>query len=791
MFSRCNALVAMLLGGFLAAAGAASAQPSSADVDAAIKRGVEWLKGRFDGNGAIPGNVGGQNQDGGHEAIVVYTLLAAGENPQDPQMKAAINHLKGLPIKGTYALGMRAQIWQYLAKNDESRKGASEDGKLLRERVRDKGQNIGLFRYTEKGDDYDHSASNYGVLGIWACAQMGVEFPEALWLAMDQAWRKHQFPDGGWCYINGAKDDFGGKTKINTTTAGVASLFITKEYLNPGAGLKCEGNIPDENIERGLKWIAENAGKEAGDNYGWYNMERIGVASGHKYFGTFDWYARGAESLLQRQGGGDHWGGNHGDIAQTCWAVLFLVHGRAPIMMNKLEYTVDTRGDKTKAPSWNERPRDLANLCRWMTKAIEREVNWQIVNLHGNARDILDSPVLYISGKEALNFTPEEEQKLKSYVEAGGLIFGNADCSSAAFASSFKRLGTKLFGGEFRVLPDDHPIYNHQQYNRANWKYRPPVFGLSNGVRELMVLVPSADPGRGWQTAAFGGPEREAMAQFAANLFLYAADKSQLRYKGDTYVIMPNQTPANRTIRVARLQYGGNWDPEPGGWRRLAAMLHNDKQTDLDVKPVKLGEEPIDKSFAIAHLTGTTKAKFSEKMLDAIKKYVEDGGTLVVDAAGGSGDFAVTAEAELKKIFPDGKLDTLAVTHSLFHHYDIKEVEYRDFTRRTLGNIKLPRLRGMEIGGRLAVIFSAEDLSAGLVGNYVDGIVGYNPSKNKAKEGWRYGATELMACAVLEAGEKNSVQGGKAPEPVVPAAAPKTATDTKKPPVKPNQGARK
>ena len=38
MFSRCNALVAMLLGGFLAAAGAASAQPSSADVDAAIKR---------------------------------------------------------------------------------------------------------------------------------------------------------------------------------------------------------------------------------------------------------------------------------------------------------------------------------------------------------------------------------------------------------------------------------------------------------------------------------------------------------------------------------------------------------------------------------------------------------------------------------------------------------------------------------------------------------------------------------------------------------------------------------
>ncbi|MGA2499053.1 MAG: DUF4159 domain-containing protein [Tepidisphaeraceae bacterium] len=780
---RCNALVAALLAGFLAAAGAASAQPSSAEVDASIKRAVEWLKGRFDGNGAIPGKVGAQSQEGGHDAIVVYTLLAAGESPQDPQMRAAINHLKGLDIKGTYALGMRAQIWQYLPRNQDSREGVNRDGILLRERVRSTGDNMGLFRYNAEGGDYDHSASNYGVLGIWACAQMGVEFSDKLWVAMDAAWRKHQFPDGGWCYVNGAGDDFGGKPKINTTTAGVATRFRTQEYLNPGAGLQCQGNIFDEHIERGIQWIANNVGKGVDDNYAWYNMERVGVASGHKYFGTFDWYARGSESLLQHQGGDGHWGGPWGDIPQTCWAVLFLVHGRAPIMMNKLEYIVDTRGDNRKPPSWNERPRDLANLCRWMGKAIENEVNWQIVNLHGNERDILDAPVLYISGKEALNFTPEDEQKLKRYVEAGGLVFGNADCASAPFTSSFKRIGTKLFGGEFRALPDDHSIYIRQQYNRNNWKYRPPVFGLSNGVRELMVLVPTADPGRGWQTGSFGGQEREAMAQLAANVFLYAADKAQLHYKGDTYVVFPNATPAGRTIRVARLQYAGNWDPEPGGWRRLAAMLHNDKQTDLDVKPVKLGEETIDKSFAIAHLTGTTKARFNDKMLDALKKYVENGGMLVIDAAGGSGDFAVTMEVELTKMFPDAKLDTLAVTHPLFRHYDIKEVEYRAFARRTLGNLKQPRLRGMEIGGRLAVIFSAEDLSAGLVGNYVDGIIGYSPSKNKAGQGWRYGATELMACAVLEAGEKNSIQGGKAPEPVAPA--PKPATDPKKPPVKP------
>ncbi|MCS7034282.1 MAG: hypothetical protein NZ561_09850, partial [Phycisphaerae bacterium] len=38
------------------------------------------------------------------------------------------------------------------------------------------------------------------------------------------------------------------------------------------------------------------------------------------------------------------------------------------------------------------------------------------------------------------------------------------------------------------------------------------------------------------------------------------------------------------------------------------------------------------------------------------------------------------------------------------------------------------RLQCLMIKGRPAVIFSREDLSAGLVGNNVDGILGYSPA---------------------------------------------------------------
>ena len=56
------------------------------------------------------------------------------------------------------------------------------------------------------------------------------------------------------------------------------------------------------------------------------------------------------------------------------------------------------------------------------------------------------------------------------------------------------------------------------------------------------------------------------------------------------------------------------------------------------------------------------------------------------------------------------------------------EIAYRQFMRETItGDLKHPRLRGIQIDGRLAVIYSPEDLSTGLVGQPVDGIAGYEP----------------------------------------------------------------
>jgi len=71
------------------------------------------------------------------------------------------------------------------------------------------------------------------------------------------------------------------------------------------------------------------------------------------------------------------------------------------------------------------------------------------------------------------------------------MILGHADCSEQAFVTSFQKLGAKLFPMyEFRELPQDHAIYQRQMFSATKWSPRPHITGLSNGVRELMVLLP-------------------------------------------------------------------------------------------------------------------------------------------------------------------------------------------------------------------------------------------------------------------------------------------------------------
>ena len=186
------------------------------------------------------------------------------------------------------------------------------------------------------------------------------------------------------------------------------------------------------------------------------------------------------------------------------------------------------------------------------------------------------------------------------------------------------------------------------------------VDALSNGVRELVISFPTTTRRGSGRRKPTAGTKK--LFQFALTTSIFtastAAPKAECAIKATRYIVMADpKIQASRSIKIARLQFAGNWNPEPGSWRRLAAILHNTENTDLDVQSVKLGEGKLDKSFPIADLTGTFKFTLTDAQRQKSSSTWKTAARLIVDSAGGDAAFAQSAQNELASIFPDSKLD--------------------------------------------------------------------------------------------------------------------------------------
>jgi hypothetical protein len=688
-------------------------------------------------------------QWGGLTALATLALLASGADPNDPRIKQAVAFLEAADIQGNYALGLRAQVWNLLPQDALIKQAALRDCTLLKRGIHlAKGDSLGFYGYlvSSEPDDYDHSVSQFGVLGMWSLAQQGVEVPTAYWQTVDAAWRRQEAPDGSWWYKGGTFVP--GVTyapeapSVAMTAAGVATLLVAQEYTQMAP--RCNGNLEDPAIDAGLKYLGQHVAAFGGSRpfYAMFGVSRVGLAGGYKYLGPTDWFQWGATQALSLQNQKDgSWSSETNIVPDTAFALLFLSRGRLPIMLNKLQYEVAGLGAKAKpVPGlWNQRPRDAANLSRWVGRQLESPLNWQLVNLGQSATDLHDAPILYMAGGKAPKLSNEDAAKLRTYLEDGGLLVGHADCGASDFSAGFRALGERMFPGrKFRMLEPTSPIYTKQTFARTRWITKPPVDALTNGDRELMVLLPQGDPARQWQAQSFQPVKNDTFGQLMIDLLLYAVDTGGLRKRGDTYIVArdPAVPAVDASVGVARIKYAGNWDPEPGGWRRLANVLHNDRVAELNVQAVDpaAGDKLDPKATPLASLTfADADGHLSDGARSALRDYVKAGGTLLVDVAGGRGLYGAAATSELAKIFPDAPHDlpVLPPDSKVFTgvgpRLAVASVDYRRFNRVS-GSLHRPQLRGYTMDGRVAVLYSPEDLSVGLVGQAIDGVAGYVPA---------------------------------------------------------------
>jgi hypothetical protein len=598
----------------------------------------------------------------------------------------------------------------------------------------------GAYSYDEDSSEFnwDNSNTQYGLLGVWSGAEAGIEVPQSYWQAAESHWTKFQMNDGQWGYGNGPE-----RAGFAMNCAGVASLFITHDYLTGPSALQTLGREPfSRSLALGLSWMERgdrSIDLDAGNvmwfaGYNLYGLERVGLASGFKFFGTHDWYRELAKRAVESQQADGSWeglepravggvgrqfalGGNRGmdsPLLDTPYILLFLARGRHPILMNKLRFD----------GYWANRSRDIANLSRFAGKELERPLNWQVVSLKRSWTDWTDSPVLYLASHREVALTDEDCDKIRHFVESGGLLFTHADGGTPEFNQFALALSKKLFPNyEMQDLPRGHDIYS-TMYSIDS---RPPLKYVGNGVRILM-LHSAQDIASAWELRA--EKTRRTAFEMGVNIFVYATGKTDLHNRLQSpLVVVPAAAPTH-SVPLGRLKYPGNWDPEPEAFPRMSRILQQQTGWSLEASPVALAEVRP-KDFPIAHLTGTATYAASEVEVQSVRNYVQDGGVLFIDCAGGNGAFALSAITLMERAFPRERRQAISARHPLLRGNgecmeDLTRLVVRPYVTTKSGavNTNIELLQS----GKGSVIFTRLDVTSGLLGTRTWGLLGYSPA---------------------------------------------------------------
>ncbi len=652
-------------------------------------------------------------QWGGTTALATYALLQAGESYQTPRLRKPLAFLKKMQPKGTYVRSLRAHVWAALPPRFEHL--LKRDVAWLVDAI-GAGPVGGSYDYftPPRQDRVDNSVTQYGVLGVWEGAKRGLPVPDRYWRRVERHFLAVQNGDGGWGY--NATDSSTG----SMTAAGLACLFITRaqlhghEYAAPGGGsAKLE-----KRIGAAMDWFGKHfeADENPGDRghlfYYLYGVERIGLASGRKFFNEKDWYASGARFLLDRVGRGNF----AGHPVRQAFALLFLVRGRVPVFLNKL---------RVPGHAWNNRPQDVAHLTRWASDTVETKLNWQVVSVDADPKVWLTAPMAYLASHRPLDLSDARVQRLERFTRLGGLLLTTAEGGTDAFNESVRRVVGKAYPGRsLTPVPPDDPIFD-LLFDLDGHDFR--VRSVHNGVRHLLFHFPR-DLSRIFHLDR-RGEDKARYWKLMANLYYYATEKAGASPRVAEPVLERSGSGGGPTVRVGRARYDGNWNPEPLAWEMVSRFLHNEERAETEVRTLDLASL-ADAELPFVHVTGTDAVDFTDAQIAAVRTFVDRGGTVLFETAGGRGGFAKSAERQLTEVL-DEKARPLLPTSPLLSGegldgFDVRSVDYRRTVVFRMGEFHDPRLRAVAIDGRPRVLFSREDLTHGMLGESVWGVFGYD-----------------------------------------------------------------
>jgi hypothetical protein len=706
-------------------------RPSRADVtseavEKAVRDGMAFLLAKQNGNGSWDGNPGTTE-------LVTLALLTAGQTPDSPKVRRAIQYsLASRPedLNNTYAIALQTMVMAAAdPRRYQDRIARNAQWLVEAQQVSVGGRNargfaaVGSWSYTiNQAQHGDNSNTQYALLGLHAAGEAGIEIPAPVWMAARRYWVSCQQADGGWQYQPAP-----GASTGSMTTAGISSLVISglglfhgREELRGDSIHNCGQESVNIPLQRAVNWLGMNFQTNQNINAGmqWkhyylYGLERAGRLAGLRYFGRHDWYREGADELVQTQNRGTGgWQGDDSEIHATAFALLFLAKGRAPVLINKVRHA--------PAADWENDPDDVRNLVDVVSRDWKHLLTWQVVDPEfASVPDLLQAPVIFLNGHKAPVFSHQARQKLRDYVEQGGFIFADACCGRAEFDAGFRELMKQVFPEpEYSLKPllDEHPIW------RAHYDVLPEtqrLEGIEFGCRTVVVYSPD-DLSCYWNhlTTQPANPAVIKARRVGQNVIDYAtgrempADKLQPRV-----VAAPKlEQPKRGALQIAKLRHAGDWNIAPMAVPHLTSALRERRGFDVVINHREILPSDANlANFPLLYIHGRAALSFSKEDLAALRRHIEPGGgTIFADAACGSPAFDAAFRRFAKELLPRNVLEPIPPEDELYTlgvGFDLSDVEY---SRAAGGKKGKPQLEGIKINGHWAIIYSKYDIGCAL-----------------------------------------------------------------------------
>jgi hypothetical protein len=305
-------------------------------VKSAVARGVAWLRDQQESGGAF-------GPQPGETALALLALRHSGVPADDPACRRAeLSLLRELPDGTSYgaALGLVALLGQ---EGSRCRDEAAVLVKDLADAQCENGQWGYSARRSSRASAGDNSNTQIAVFALAAAKARGLDVPSATFEKALAFHRGSLNKDGGWGYAPNQRSASYG----SMTAGGAMSAALSKIEIAPGDARLRE--VPE--IRGALSWLgqrfsaAENPGAAAafgskkgrrGDDfwahYWLWSVERACSVTGTERLGERDWYAIGADHLLEEQRKDGSWLGPERAVLATSFSLLFFARGTLAVV---------------------------------------------------------------------------------------------------------------------------------------------------------------------------------------------------------------------------------------------------------------------------------------------------------------------------------------------------------------------------------------------------------------------------------------------------------------------------